>query len=1038
MADVLRAFFVLPCMIHNMLECYYYMENHKVLKKNDTKNFTVKNFFYFCRMDNKSEDIQLQSNAEVRFLHERLEELEKKLLRQSDLEQMVEESEQRFKQMLSLTYDGIILYEKNSGNLIEANIRLIHKLKYRRDDVIGKSVTRFVIPSQQEMINKRLTEELPDVYETFVIDSEGQPIEVEICSRSCLYHGRKVKMASICDISYRKQYEKTLRESEEKFRSLAENTNDSIILIDEKEIIYCNPISPSMFGLAEESLVNLTMILTHIHPDDRKTAESYIHSATSGQRCTEYCQFRIVAENQKERWFWSHFFPVASKNHNDTRLVMISSDITEMHEKEEIRKQTEIAVKTAEEKYKVLTSLMPEMVFETDASNLLTFVNLKAIETFEYGSSFYVSNLRFVELICKEDQQRCIEYFQKIISGEICSPEEEYMAITKTGRKFPVTLYITKTYENNEYSGLNIIMFDKTNQKTAEETALNYRENMSFLSKSALNFLTFSSDDDIFIFVGKSLSKFTSKSIVVVFSYEQSTDISNIRYISGIYPHINELVNILGKPPEDFDIKLPDKFISKYLTNKTLRRISGGLKSIVTDEKPQEMAEEIENLLGVNHFYSMGMVRESKLYGGLLIATNSETESIDVQTIVTFIYQASIALHRKQIDNELVKAKLAAEESDRLKSAFLANMSHEVRTPLNGILGLAQVMLKSEDLSPTVRNDVNMIVNSGSSLLSLIEDIMDVSKIEAGEMKIKYKAFHLNGLMDQLYSMFMTNPLYLQKNANQQNIELKYDKPDQDTTVMSDPDRLQQVFVNLIGNALKFTQKGIIRFGYFIKNQEITFYVKDSGIGIAKDKTEKIFERFAQVDSTLARKYSGSGLGLAISKGLTTLLNGKIWCESALGRGSDFYFTIPYHRTSMPVETDIPLKKKIKEHDWSHHAILIVEDDTINFKVIEAMLRDTKVKVIHADNGLRAIELVSLNPAIDLVLMDVHLPVMSGLEATEKIMKINPALPIIAQTANAMSDDMEKCLEAGCIDYISKPINMVELIIKISNFLTDQ
>ena len=824
-----------------------------------------------------------------------------------------------------------------------------------------------------------------------------------------------------------------LEELEEKL--LRQNDLDSIILTDKKKIIYYNPSTLHVFGLADEPLADLTQMLAHIHPDDLEIAKSFIHSVMAGQRHTEYSQFRIVEESRTERWIWSRVFPVAPDNSDDTRLVILSSDITEMHEKEEIRKQTEIAARTAEEKYKVLTSLLPEMIFEMDVSYLLTFVNLKAIETFEYGSDFYTHNLRFIELIGKEDRRRCDEDIQIFIAGENNSLEAEYIAVTKTGRKFPISLHITKMYANHEFTGLSILMFDQTAQKFAEQKALNYKENLSFLSKSALNFLTFSNDDDIFIFVGKSLSKFALKSIVVVFSYEQNSDTFNIRYISGIYSHITELIDILGKPPEDFDIKLPAKFKSKYLSDKTLKKIEGGLKSIVADDQSQEKADQIQKLLKANHLYSMGMVRNSKLYGGLLIATGSDTDTIDTQTIATFIYQAGIALHRKQIDNELVKAKLAAEESDRLKSAFLANMSHEVRTPLNGILGLAQVMLKSENMPPAFRNDVKMIVESGSSLLALIEDIMDVSKIEAGQMKIKYKPFFLNTLIDQLYSLFLANPLYLQKNALQQNIKLTYDKPDNDITILSDPDRLQQIFVNLIGNALKFTQKGFVHFGYTIEKQEITFYVKDSGIGIPKDKTEKIFERFTQVDNTLARKFSGSGLGLAISKGLTSLLNGKIWCESDLGKGSNFYFTIPYHPTTMLANADAPQKKNIKDHDWSDYSILIVEDDAINFKVIEAMLRNTRVNVIHADNGLKAIDVIRLNPHIHLVLMDVHLPVMSGLEATGKILDINPKLPVIAQTANAMSDDKDKCIEAGCIDYISKPIDMGELIAKISQFL---
>ena len=985
----------------------------------------------------KSKGEQKKPDAEITHLRARVEELEKQLFKLDELEQMVVESEHRFKQILSLTYDGIILYEKDTGEVIEVNIRLLRHLKYKRVDVIGKFIYQFVAPNQQHIIKERLTEDLPNVYEAVVLDSIGQSFEFEICSRACQYHGRKVKMAAICDISYRKQYEETLKISEEKFRSLAENTNDSIILTHQHEMIYVNPCTPFIFGLNDDHIVNLLQILTNIHPDDVGAAQSLINSIVEGHRKTKYFQFRIIAKDGKIRRVWSRVFPVVADNSDDSRLVILSSDMTEMYEKEEIQRRTEIAVRTAEEKYKVLTSLLPEMIFETDINLQLTFVNLKAMEIFGYGSDFYFIDMRFLELISKEDRRRIELNFQKLINGDINVFEDKYMAVTKKGIRFPATIYVTKIYENYVFSGLSIIMFDNSMEKSVEQKDLYYQENMSFLSNSALKFLAFSSDDDIFIFIGKSLSRFSPKSIVIVFSNDQANNISNIRYISGIFPHINELMDILGKPPEDFDIKLPSRFKNKFLSGKSLKRFDEGLFNVMSEDWSNEKAIRIQHLLHIDHFYSMGMTRDGKLYGGILIAVNAESETIDSQTIETFIYQAGVALHRKQIDNELEKAKLAAEESDRLKSAFLANMSHEVRTPLNGILGLAQVLLKSEDVSSKIRNDIKIIVESGSSLLNLIEDIMDVSIIEAGQMKIKYKPFFLNTLMDQLYSIFLANPLYLQKNARQKNIELLYIKQTENVTILSDPERLQQIFVNLIGNALKFTKKGVIEYGYTIKKLQIIFYVKDTGMGIPEEKIDKVFDRFTQVDNTLTRKFSGSGLGLAISKGLITLLNGKIWCESVLGKGTTFYFTIPYHPTTILTTDDSPQKKSVVEYNWSNNSILIVEDDIINFKVIDAMLRNSKVNVIHADNGVKAIEYVRLFPQIDLVLMDVHLPEMSGLEATKQIKEINPNLPIIAQTANAMSEDRDKCIDAGCVDYISKPIDMNELFTKLAKYLPE-
>jgi CheY-like chemotaxis protein len=319
----------------------------------------------------------------------------------------------------------------------------------------------------------------------------------------------------------------------------------------------------------------------------------------------------------------------------------------------------------------------------------------------------------------------------------------------------------------------------------------------------------------------------------------------------------------------------------------------------------------------------------------------------------------------------------------------------------------------------------------------LIEDIIDISKIEAGQLKINKRPFVLNSLMDQLYSIFSVNPVFQKKNAAR-DIVLKYDKPCENITIISDPDRLKQIFVNLIGNALKFTQEGYVHFGYLIENDEIIFYVKDSGIGIPKSQTGKIFERFMQIDTTLSRKYGGSGLGLAISHGLISLLNGKIWCISDLGKGSNFFFTIPCQSVPPLKNTETPHKKDSTVHDWSDYTALIVEDDVINFKVIEAMLRATKVNIIHAEDGLKAIEQARLNTRIDIVLMDVHIPEINGLEASSKILEFRPELPIIAQTANAMSDDRDKCIEAGCVDYISKPINMNDLFARMSKFLPDR
>ncbi len=957
--------------------------------------------------------------------------LQKMLDQYGDIEQLLEESEHRFKRMFSLTHDGIVIYEKETGIIIDVNVRLVRQLGYKRKETIGRSVLEFIAPEQVESVKERLDENLPDIYKLFIFSKSGKKIEFEVCSRSCKYKKRIVKMAAICDISFHQQYEKRIKESEELFRSLSENMDDSIILVEKEKIIYANPSTEHVLGRVSET-DRLKNVFSHVHSDDRHAVHAYIREINLGKQ-VDPCQFRIAIENDQYRWLWSRVFPVAPSGLQNSRLIVLTSDITEMRQKERNQLQLEVSAKNAEEKYKVLTALLPEIIIETDQEGRLKYANLKAIETFEYGSDFYVQNLHFLELIHKDDRAEVRKACAGVVNGVHIS-EAEYTAVTKSGRKIPIMLHVSPIFSNGQFMGLSIAMFDISKQKYAERNALNYQENMMLLSNSALKFLSSSDEDDIYIFIGKTLSKIVPKSVVTVFSLDQSNNHFFVRYISGIVPYVDRIIKILGDVPESFPIDIPQSFREKYLSKKTLVHLND-LNEAVQSEEAMNICARIQQILGIQEFHIMGLSREGKTYGGLMIATKEATEKVDIRLVETFVYQAGIALNRKQLENELIHAKLVAEESDWLKSAFLANMSHEVRTPLNGILGLAQLLLE-EDLPSNLRNDyARMIVESGSSLLTLIEDIMDISKIEAKQMKIKYQPFGLNAMVDQLYSLFIANPLYFQKN---QDFLFRTIKPEKDVKLISDPDRIQQIFINLIGNALKFTQKGFVEFGYQLDKKRVLFFVNDSGIGVPDDKRKTIFERFTQVDNTMARKYSGSGLGLAISKGLVELLGGEIWSETNVMNGSSFYFTIPYAPASeLPSEDLKPVESVTAKYNWESRTILVVEDDRINFKVIEAMLKNTKVNIIHADNGLQAIEYVNLNPEIELILMDMHLPEMSGLEATQIILRNRPGVPIIAQTANAMYEDKYRCLEIGCVDYISKPITMNNLYTTIAKYLPD-
>lgn len=388
---------------------------------------------------------------------------------------------------------------------------------------------------------------------------------------------------------------------------------------------------------------------------------------------------------------------------------------------------------------------------------------------------------------------------------------------------------------------------------------------------------------------------------------------------------------------------------------------------------------------------------------------------------------------------ELNDAKEKAEESDKLKSAFLANMSHEIRTPLNAILGFSALIRDPSSTPEEMDEYYKMMESSGNDLIKLIDDILDISRIEANQIKIQFVKTQVAGLSEEVFTIFKQS-LYLENPANPViPVFVIPEKKDQ-YVLDTDPLRLKQILLNLLNNAIKFTSSGTIEFGYFPDETKshIIFYVKDTGIGIAKDQQKKIFDRFTKVADIKTKHYRGTGLGLSIALKLTQLLNGEIRVESELNVGSVFYLTFPL---SDVVPVFIPEVLILKDESLaflSGKTILIAEDVEYNFKYLEIILSKNKdVTILWASNGIEAVELFKQNPAIDVILMDIQLPEMNGLEATRLIRKQNPKLPIIAQTAYATPSDFESCINAGCNDVLPKPINKTVLLQTIKKHLPD-
>ncbi len=395
-------------------------------------------------------------------------------------------------------------------------------------------------------------------------------------------------------------------------------------------------------------------------------------------------------------------------------------------------------------------------------------------------------------------------------------------------------------------------------------------------------------------------------------------------------------------------------------------------------------------------------------------------------------------------EEALKEQKEQAIEADKQKSAFLANMSHEIRTPMNAIIGFSDLLSKSIPTEEQRQEYLSYISSCGKDLLHLIDDIIDIAKIEADQIKIVKTNCPVNKILTELQATFTQE----KKRKNKDNVELRLVRQTSDVTltVFSDPYRFRQILANLIGNALKFTDHGYIEFGFTettgtIKGLEqeaknfLQFYVKDTGIGMPMDKLKIIFDRFAQIEDPHGRNLAGTGLGLAISKSLVELLGGKIWAESEINHGSTFYFTVPYDKIEQrkPTETQQPLSKKT--YEWKDKVILIAEDDRMNYRLLEQALMKTEVKIFWAQNGEQAVEMAVANSAIELILMDIQMPKKNGYTATKEIKAMRPTLPVIAQTAFAMAGEKERSRLFGCDEFITKPIIPRQLMDMMSKYL---
>ena len=395
----------------------------------------------------------------------------------------------------------------------------------------------------------------------------------------------------------------------------------------------------------------------------------------------------------------------------------------------------------------------------------------------------------------------------------------------------------------------------------------------------------------------------------------------------------------------------------------------------------------------------------------------------------------------KRLEKELQKAREKAQSTEKLKSTFLANMSHAVRTPMNAIIGFSE-LIGMEGVSTAKKQEFIKIVNEkGHQLLSLIDDIIEISKIETGKFELSYTQVNIDEFLNEIFSTILQKKI----KAGKDQVELILEKNSQEEfgMIQTDPGRLQQIINNILAFSISNTSKGHIRFGYSIKDAKtIEFFIADTGIGLNKEDQKLMFDYFWEFEDITHQRIAENGLGLTIAKSLLDILGGKISLKSELNTGNEFVFTLPIEKPGKVNKSNLlSAGRKTSELEklepiWKDKVILVVEDDLVNYQFIEALLEKTQVQLLHAENGNQALELCKTISKIDLILMDIKLPDKNGYQITREIKAIRSDIPIVAQTAFSVNEVKEKCLASGCEDIISKPVEIELFLTIINKFLS--
>lgn len=652
------------------------------------------------------------------------------------------------------------------------------------------------------------------------------------------------------------------------------------------------------------------------------------------------------------------------------RLFKLPSSIQRALDEYEVKKARILAeneLKESREKYKNLVENINDVVYEIDNTGIITYMSPIITEITGFPDSYYTGKSLF-KFINEKDLEVTREKFENIIFSGMLNPFE---------------------FRISDHSGNIVWLRTSSKPINREGKTIGIRGTGIDVTRSKL------ADEQI-----RKLSR----------AMEQSPASVIITDTRGIIEYVNpKFTELTGYSLAEASGKTPRFLKSGY----TRKEEYENLWKIITSG--EEWRGEFHNKRKDGSLYweqaSISAIKDSK---GII------THFLAVKEDIT---------EKKIIIDELIKAKEKAEESSRLKTAFLANISHEIRTPLNGIMGFADLLQNPGITGEEQEMYLGIFKESGDRMLNTINDIIEMSKIEADQTALNISILDINEFTEYFYNFYKPE-------AEHKGLTFKLENglTREKVRIETDKNKIGSIISNLLKNAIKFTQSGYVEFGCVMEKNILTFYVRDTGMGIPPDRFSAIFHRFVQADLSISRPYEGVGLGLSIAKSYAELLGGKIEVESEEGVGSTFRLILPVSRTER-IESHQETSLADNTADNTGELILIVEDDEINLSFLHEVLKKSGYKIVSVKTGVEAVNICRENIEIALVLMDIKLPLMNGYEATRKIKELRDDLPVIAQTAYAQDLDKDRVFASGCSDYIAKPYKKEDLLLKISQHL---